>query len=129
MKGALGWGMIGTALCCAAGLTALIAEMSGAVEFMTPVWLDMVEQGASREPIRFRIVNYFGLVGLLGACGYFASWLWLPAAAWRIVQAKRRGSALRTVDRVLPTVVALQILAVQYLLRLTVIRHFSPPLI
>jgi hypothetical protein len=128
MKGALGWGMIGTGLCCAAGLAALIAEVSGAVEYMTPVWHDMAERGIAQEPIRFRIVHYFGLVGLLGACGYFASWLWLPAAAWRVVQARRRGSALRPVDRVLPTVVVLQILALQGLLRLTVLRHFHPPI-
>jgi hypothetical protein len=67
-----------------------------------------------------------GPLGQLGTYAYLATWIWLPTLGWRLWKARRKGLPLRTVDRVLPVVVAILVVAVQCLLRLTVLRGQYP---
>jgi hypothetical protein len=119
--------MIVVGVLCILGMAGVIVEMTSALEWLPPGW--WLPEDRPRPPGTFEFREAWihpGLFGWLGGWGYLASWIWLPLVAWQLLRAKRRGLALRPVDRVLPIVVALQIVAVQCLLRLTPLRYGYP---
>jgi hypothetical protein len=67
-----------------------------------------------------------GPIGWLGAWGYMASLVWLPYAGWRAVRARRSGMGFAMHDAIPLLVVAVQIVAVQVLLRSTPLKYGYP---
>jgi hypothetical protein len=123
--------MIALGVFCALGTAAVLAEML----MLLPYLLEEARERASR-PVPPGAVSFEGLsiicpglIGWLGFWGYLAAWFWLPVAGWRISSSRRRGDRLRPIDRLLPTLVALEILALQCVLRLTPLQREGYPLV
>ncbi len=119
----------GIGVFCVVGLTLVIVDMAQTLAFLPEHWWRPPDDQAM-SPFQFDLrhmgVICPGPIGWLGAWGYLISWLWLPFATWRAIRGSRSGVRLRPRERVLLTVVPLQILAVQLLLRATPLKYAYP---
>jgi hypothetical protein len=130
MKGALDRRMIAVGALCAVGIAAVIGEMAALLPFLVE---ERRAFAAARAAGGFAVEGtafiHHGLLGWLGAWGYLASWIWLPAAAWRVRRLHRAGGPLRSPDLFLPSLVGIEIVLLQCLLRLTPLAARGYPLL
>jgi hypothetical protein len=130
MRGALGRRMIVVGALCALGIAGAMAEMLATLPYLA-------EEGrapAATAPamsVSFKGMSAIcpGLIGWLGAWGYLASWIWLPAATWRVRRRHREGGRVRSLDLLLPSLVGIEIVLLQCLLRLTPLAAEGYPLL
>jgi hypothetical protein len=111
---------VGTAIgfTCAVASTFLIAAMCEA-------WWDLHTEVSSGVDLR-TIGLALGPVESYANMGYLVSFLWLPYAAGRAWWAGRNGVRIAARERALLTLVPMQIVVVQVLLRATLLRHNYP---
>ena len=111
---------------CAAGIACVIIEMAMVLPYMLEEWStppEQVELAPGQFDLRGLGVMHPGLLGWLGAWGYMATFIWIPLATWRGIQAKRRGVPSRSHERVVFVLVIALFLVAQALLRLTPLKY------
>jgi hypothetical protein len=114
---------------CVVGIAAVIVEMVMVLPYLPESWWTPPEQlrlPPGHFDLRGAGVMHPGLIGWFGAWGYLASWVWLPLAGWRAIQAARGGQASSSEERVLLALVSTLLVVLQALLRLTPLKYEYP---
>ncbi|MET0555041.1 MAG: hypothetical protein ABW221_18510 [Vicinamibacteria bacterium] len=129
MRGALSRRMVVIGAFCALGIAAVLTEMLALLPYLLEEERERAARATTGTGISFEGLSIIcpGLIGWLGFWGYLASWVWLPLAVWRVSRSDSTGRRGR--DRLLPLLVALEILALQCVLRLTPLQREGYPLI
>ena len=127
--GVLGRGMRLAGWVCVVGIACVIIEMLTVLPYMPDAWWTPPALLGLREgqfDLRGIGVMHPGLLGWLGGWGYLLAFAWFPLAIWRSIRGSRRGTALRSEERILLVLVPTLFLAAQALLRLTPLKYEYP---
>jgi len=112
---------------CLAGVALVIIELMSLLPYLPEHWWRAGEPvraipGGIEIDLRTMNVDFSG-IGWLGSWGYMGSFLWIPLAFFRAVEARRRGEVGTRAQRVLLALQCTLLLATLALVRLTPLHY------